>query len=267
MDLTALLQPFAFVTFIWWFATGLILLLDKRAVSIRFSVVFAGLFALGSLYCLTHLTLITTTRAVYASFFCAILIWAWVEVSFLSGFITGPTKTALPAGSSKSTRLLSALNAVLYHEVAIAITGLLVYWVCYDKPNQAAWWTFLVLWVMRTSAKLNLFLGVRNLGLEYLPKRLTYLGSFFRERRMNWLFPFSVIGSTVAAALMISHALKSSTTSATATGVLLAASLLMLAMLEHWLMVIPVKSTALWRWATRHQTPANVASATPLDKS
>ena len=36
---------------------------------------------------------------------------------------------------------------------------------------------------MRQSAKLNLFLGVRNLGVEFLPQHLRYLQSFFRGVR------------------------------------------------------------------------------------
>jgi putative photosynthetic complex assembly protein 2 len=251
MDLTALLHPFGFVAFVWWLATGLILLLDKRAISGRISVFCASLLALGSLYCLTHINSINTTGAAYGGFFCAILIWAWVEVSFLSGFITGPSKAPLPKHSSSRKRFFSAVNAVLYHEIAIVGTAAFVLWLSWGKPNQVAWWTFLVLWIMRTSAKLNLFLGVRNLGTELLPKNLAYLGSFFREKRMNWLFPFSVVGSTVATALMISHALKATTTNAAATGVLLVAALLLLAMFEHFLMVLPVKTTPLWRWATR----------------
>ncbi len=259
MDLTGLIQPFGFVALVWWLATGLILLLDKREINTRSSIFFTGALALGSLYCLTHINQSSSTVAAYAGFFCAILIWAWVEVSFLTGVITGPTKAPLAKGSSKATRLRGAVGAVLYHEIAIATAGLLVFALSSNAPNQVAWWTFLVLWIMRTSAKLNLFLGVRNLGLEYLPKNLTYLGSFFRQRRMNWLFPFSVIGSGIATALMITHAFKADTTSVAATGILLTASLLMLAMLEHWFMVIPVKSTALWRWATRNSTGKDIS--------
>ena len=38
--------------------------------------------------------------------------------------------------------------------------------------NQVGTWTFLVLWVMRLSAKLNVFLGVPNLT-ERVPARRT----------------------------------------------------------------------------------------------
>jgi putative photosynthetic complex assembly protein 2 len=45
------------------------------------------------------------------------------------------------------------------------------------QPNQVGTGTFAVLWVMRISAKLNLFLGVRNLSEELLPPHLAYLGA------------------------------------------------------------------------------------------
>jgi putative photosynthetic complex assembly protein 2 len=249
--MSELWQPFAFATLVWWISTGLILLLDKRAVSIRVTLFFSGLLALGSLYCLTHINLIDTPSAAYAGFFCAILVWAWVEVSFLSGLVTGPMKHALPVGATSQRRFTAAVGAVLYHELMIAFAGVLVLWVSLGRPNKVALWTFLVLWVMRTSAKLNLFLGVRNLGTEMLPKHMAYLGSFFRVRKMNWLFPFSVLGSLGATIAMIYYALNANAGSATTTGVLLAASLLVLAMIEHWFMVLPIKPSALWTWAAR----------------
>ena len=63
-------------------------------------------------------------------------------------------------------------------------------------------WTYLVLWGMRQSAKLNLFLGVRNLGVEFLPQHLRYLQSFFRRRAMNALFPLSIVAATLLVVLL-----------------------------------------------------------------
>jgi putative photosynthetic complex assembly protein 2 len=249
----ALVEPFVVTTLVWWVSTGLILLADKRAMSVRLMLFLSGALAAGSLYCLTHLSVIDSSRAAYAGFFCAILIWAWVEVSFLSGWITGPSKKALVEGATEPQRFTAAVGAVLYHELMIIAAGSLIAWVSWKAPNQVALWTFIVLWIMRTSAKLNLYLGVRNLGTEMLPRHLTYLGSFFRVRRMNWLFPLSVAGSLVATALMIAQALQAHTGSAAATGLLLAASLLVLAMLEHWFMVLPIKPSSLWRWALKKE--------------
>ncbi|WP_163591818.1 DUF3623 family protein, partial [Klebsiella pneumoniae] len=56
------------------------------------------------------------------------------------------------------------------------------------------------LWLMRLSAKLNVFLGVRNLNEQFLPEHLRYMHSYFRQRSSNALFPVSVIGVTALAA-------------------------------------------------------------------
>ena len=53
-------------------------------------------------------------------------------------------------------------------------------------------WTFMPLWLMRTSAKLNVFLGGINLGEEFLPPHLRYLLSFMARRPMNVLMPLSL---------------------------------------------------------------------------
>ena len=60
------------------------------------------------------------------------------------------------------------------------------------EPNQFGTWTFIVLWWMHQSARLNVFLGVSNLNADFLPEHLAHIRSFFRNAPMNLLFPFSV---------------------------------------------------------------------------
>jgi putative photosynthetic complex assembly protein 2 len=62
------------------------------------------------------------------------------------------------------------VGAIRWHELAIAAGGLLVLLLVVDQPNRVSLWTYGVLWAMRTSAKLNLHFGVRNPGLELLPR-------------------------------------------------------------------------------------------------
>ncbi len=88
------------------------------------------------------------------------------------------------------------MRAILWHELAILAVGVALIAVTWGEPNQVGTLTFVVLWVMRTSAKLNLFLGVRNLSEEFLPPHLAYLQSFFRRRAMNPLLPVSVLGAS-----------------------------------------------------------------------
>ena len=183
--------------------------------------------------------------------------WGWHELSFLTGWITGPRKRATPTGASEPTRFIHAVQAILWHEIGIIAVGLAIVAVTWGEPNQVGTWTFLVFWIMRTSAKLNLFLGVRNLSEEFLPAHLKYLASFFRRRAMNLLFPVSVTASTVVAVVMVQAAVAPGATPTASAGLMLAATMLGLAILEHWLLVLPLPATALWRWAMRrHEDPA-----------
>jgi putative photosynthetic complex assembly protein 2 len=110
---------------------------------------------------------------------------------------------------------------------------------------------------MRISAKLNLFLGVPKLHNELLPDHLVFLGTYFRKRAMNALFPVSVTLGTVVTTLLLVDALSGGVSQAATAGGVLVASLLALAVLEHWFMVLPIEDTALWRWALRARAAAS----------
>ena len=62
----------------------------------------------------------------YLAFTSALLVWGWVELSFLTGWLTGPRKTPLEPGSRGWPRFLAALGAVLWHELAILAAAALV---------------------------------------------------------------------------------------------------------------------------------------------
>jgi hypothetical protein len=133
--------------------------------------------------------------------------------------------------------------------------GVLIANLTWGQPNQVGTWTFAVLWAMRTSAKLNLFLGVRNLSEEFLPAHLAYLQSYFRRRPMNLLFPLSVTVPTLIAIGMAVAALEPATLEPARVGLLLVTAMLALAIIEHWMLVLPLPTSALWRWAMRQPQP------------
>ena len=246
----AIIKPLLFAVLIWWFSTGIIILLDRQAKgSFRFSLLLTGALAAGGLWCLPHVSAVSTTAGAYGAFMCTLLIWAWIELSFLTGLITGPVKVALPPNTKGQKRFIFALSALLYHEIVILFAGGAIALITIGQPNQTALWTFAVLWIMRTSAKLNLFLGVRNLGVEFLPEHLKYLESFFRFKTMNWLFPISMTLSCAVMFVLFKRAFALGTSDGAATGMLLVAALLTLAIIEHLFMVLPIRSSALWAWA------------------
>ncbi len=266
MSSTALAAVFA--VFIWWFSTGIVLLLNgmqRRAY--RWSLMISTLLGLAALYALAHTAQQTGTAAVYCAFTSALLVWGWHELSFLTGWITGPRTTAISPNLVGWPRFMQAVRAILWHELAILCVGLLIVAITWQAPNQVGTWTFLVLWAMRTSAKLNLFLGVRNLSEEFLPAHLAYLESFFRRRAMNLLFPFSVSAACGVLALMVVHAMAPGTAAAEVLGLTLVGTMLALAILEHWMLVLPVSTTALWRWAMGARQRDTSATPPDINKS
>jgi putative photosynthetic complex assembly protein 2 len=261
-----ILLPVLFAVFVWWFSTGLILLLDNLPrTTFRWSLVISTALAVAALAGLAHTAALSSVAAAYCAFSCALLVWGWHELSFLTGWITGPRQRALDSGTSGGRRFVQAVQVILWHELAILGMGVLIAALSWGQPNQVGTWTFAVLWAMRTSAKLNLFLGVRNLSEEFLPAHLVYLQSYFRRRPMNLLFPLSVTVPTLIAIGMVLTALEPDIAEAARVGLLLVTAMLGLAIIEHWMLVLPLPTSALWRWAMRRPAavpaPANTTAA------
>ena len=251
-----------FAVFIWWFSTGVVLILNRLSVNaVRASQVSSSLLALAALVGLAHAARQPGLAGAYGAFACALLVWGWNELSFLTGWITGPRRTALPADTVGWSRFVASFQAVQWHELGILCTGIAVIGVTWDAPNQVGTATYLVLWIMRTSAKLNLYLGVRNLSEAFLPDHLAYLASFFRRRAMNLLLPVSVMAGLAYLALIVSRATDTSTTDTDAVGYALVGTMLALAVLEHLLLVLPLDATAAWRWSITRRNAATQTDA------
>jgi putative photosynthetic complex assembly protein 2 len=103
------------------------------------------------------------------------------------------------------------------------------------------------LFFARISAKLNLFLGVPRINIQFLPRPLSHLASHFRVGRITAFFPLSVSALTVASALLMERAINVDTPGMS-VGYALLTCLCLLALLEHWFMVLPLPDEKLWRW-------------------
>jgi putative photosynthetic complex assembly protein 2 len=247
--------PPLFAIAIWWLGTGVVMLLDGMPRdTFRWSLGISTAIAIGALICIAKSAHNTGVAGAYAAFTCAVLVWGWHELAFLTGWLTGPRKSACSAPLHAPTRFNEAVQAILWHELAIVGMGLAIAALTWGGANQVATWTFALLWVMRLSAKLNLYLGVRNWGETFLPPHLVYMASYFRRRRMNALWPVSV-----AAAIAVTISWSWSGLHASGSqqvGGLLLATLLALAVLEHLMMVLPFPPEVLWRWAQRRAAVA-----------
>src|ERR1700744_2707679 len=244
-----------YVLFVWWFSTGSVLLLVglssrhqvllKAGAAVLFAASLAGVAASSQ---------VTSASGAYCVFTCAILLWGWVEISLLAGWITGPRPEACPNGCAPTDRIWYALQAIAYHELALVSTAGLVFAVTIGAPNQLGWWTFAALLVLRQSAKINLFLGVRTLNDELLPAQVGFLRSYFARKPMNALFPFSVTLATASAAFLAVAAINADS-NFEALAFSLLATLVALGALEHWFMVLPLPVVDLWRWSVRASPP------------
>jgi putative photosynthetic complex assembly protein 2 len=238
--------------FVWWFSTGVVLyIVGRPGWNSRGCLMAAAALFAASLYGLARSSGDTSVTGAYIAFTCAVLLWGVQEFGFLAGFITGPRSQACPEGCSGWRRAAFAVEAILYHEVALILSGAAIVAVTWNGDNQFGTWTFLILWAMRVSAKLNLFLGVPVLNHEFLPDRLEYLTSFFTRKPVGIFFPLTVTATTAVTTVLAMKALANDAGAFQSTGYTLLASLTALGVLEHWFMVLPLPIAALWSWGMR----------------
>lgn len=251
--------PLLYALALWWAATGVILYLDglpRR--TFRLSMTVASALAIAALAGLQHSAQLDSALGSYCGFTSALVVWGWMEMSFLMGWVTGPRKHACAAGCDGVAHFRHATEAIIHHELAIAGGALLIYLLTLDAANATALHSYLLLWGMRLSAKLNLHFGVRNFSEEFLPPHLLYLKSFFRRRRMNALWPLSIVAGSALTGELIGHAAAAVPGSADAVALTLLATMAGLAVVEHLFMVLPLPFNAIWNWGLKSRAREEV---------
>lgn len=249
--------PALFALFVWWFSTGVIIYLDGLPKhTFRWSMLGATLLFAGSLYGLAVTSGDDSVAGAYWAFTFGLTAWGWQEISFYMGYVTGPRKEVCPEGCRGWRHFLHAIQTSLWHELAIIASAAAVIAVTWNGANQVGTWTFMILWWMHQSAKLNVFLGVRNLNEEFLPEHLAFLKGFLTKRSMNLLFPVSITVSTVALTWLVQLASAPGASAFEVAGFTFLATMMGLAVLEHWFLVVPLPSAVLWHWglASRGKT-------------
>jgi putative photosynthetic complex assembly protein 2 len=238
-----------FVVFLWWFATGLVLYLDglpRRTFRVTLAV--SGALAALSLVALELTAGERSVVNVIVSVTAALFVWGFNELLFLTGAMTGPSRERCPPDAIGFRRFLLATRALLWHEIGLVVSTLAVAWAVWGEANAFGLWTFLLLWTLRLSTKINIFLGVPNTGENFLPEQLDFLKSYFLKRPMNAFFPFSVMAATAIVALLIARAAHGDGSAGDMAGWSALAALATLGLIEHWFLVIPLGQTELWQW-------------------
>jgi putative photosynthetic complex assembly protein 2 len=248
--------PALYALFLWWFLTGAILYLDGLPRhTFKWTMGAAALVLAGAFIGLYGTAQDNSLFGAYAAFTCGVLIWGWQQISFYTGTITGPRKIPCKDGCSGWRHFGHALLANLYHETSIVACLGLTALILWGAPNQLGLWTVIVLWWMHESARINVFLGVRNLNENFLPEHMAFLKSFLRKKPMNLFFPVSVTVSTALTFWMWQSAAAAAGT-AEAAGYSLLAAMMTLAVIEHWFLVLPIPAERLWDWGLKSRKPA-----------
>jgi putative photosynthetic complex assembly protein 2 len=138
---------------------------------------------------------------------------------------------------------------VMHHEVALAVTALLLISLSWNASNQIGATVFVLMFAMRLISKINLFVGVPNATAEMLPDQLAYLKTYFGPNRVTRLLILSIAGLTGTTIWFAALALAAPAGSAAMVGASLLTTLAMLGVLEHLFLALPFRDGMLWGWA------------------
>lgn len=229
----------------WWVGTAVVLYLQQR-IQIAGATLALSLsaVALSAVVVLKLCSLGLSTWQSYGGFIAAVVLWGCLELSYFTGLVSGVHKRHCPQNCGNSRRFRLALGTSIWHEISVLAAAALLFVLCAPESNPTGLYTFTVLWLMRWSAKLNLFCGVPNFSTDWFPQRLAYVHSYMRHSRVSVFFPLSVLLATAVSIKLMMSTLSASPEHALGTA--LPCVLLMLAILEHLFMALPIADTALW---------------------
>ena len=181
----------------------------------------------------------------YGAFLSAIAIWGWIEMAFLSGVVTGPSRSPSSPGATGPARFLHAFATIAHRQMLVVVAFAALALLGRGADNAFGLLTFALLLGARAAAELNLFLGVPRFHADLLPAHLAHLGSHLRRARPSAFFPLSV--AALAALTLLGAASVPGAEPGAAVGWTLLSTLAALALLEHALMVVPLPDDRLWR--------------------
>lgn len=274
MELTHPLLVIAIAILVWWLSTGLVLAMvhgsERGGWRVGPIMVWMTLVGACGIALLLEGGASPTPLGSYTGFLGALLVWAWHEVAFLTGVLTGKREVGQP-GLTGFARFRAAWRAMRDHELAILVTGIGLWLLLADSENRFGLAAFGLLWGMRISAKLLIFLGAPHAVSELMPRRIAHLKRHFNTSRLTPLFPLLLAVAGGLLIVLVMGAIRSSQDHST-VGHILLATFMALAIIEHLVLVVPVSDTALWRWAVprgRNAPPHQImqGDATPLTLS
>lgn len=139
--------PALYAVLLWWFSTGLILLLDHAPRRTHpWSMAGATLLLAASFVAIRASATEASEAGVYTAFTAALMVWGWQEMSFYMGFVSGPRPAACAPNVRGLDRFFAALATSLWHEFAIVVGGLAILALVWEARTNspcgptACWW-------------------------------------------------------------------------------------------------------------------------------
>lgn len=253
MHMLSFVAPVLYALFLWWFLTGLIMVVYGRSPrTVRLFFVLASLSMAGAVAGIALTRQGTDRWHVYVAVACGLVIWGWHTASYYLGFVTGlKEKRPLPRYQLPlHARFLRALRASLHHELLVIGFVLLLALLTRGQANQWGFWTFFAMWVMHLSAKVNVFLGVRNFYIDFLPSHLHHLERLLPKQASNSFLPLSVVIASSISLLFIYRAIVPGAQPADSVGYMFIGIMIALGVVEHLLLILPIPAT-IWGWGMR----------------
>lgn len=246
-------QPLIYATFLWWFLTGLIFAFYNRRKSIKLlGFIVLTLAMLAALWVVQLNRDSTQPIAVYLSLTAGIVIWGWQTASYYLGFLTGPSNEKQPISRPETfiERTKLAIRSSLYHELTVLGFAILLAGLTWSQPNRWALWIYLAVWIMHSLAKINIFLGVRNFYIDFMPDHMQHLAELLPKRKSNPLL-LPTIAVALSFSLMLFYlGIIPQTSAGDAVGYLFVGTNIALGTLEIMMLVLPIPAT-LWGWRLR----------------
>lgn len=252
MQWMAFVFPVLYAVFLWWFTTGLIIVVYDRSRWLT-QLCYAGMTMGMMLAVLAFVATrnMTDMNAILIALTCGVVIWGWQVAGYYLNFVTGESADVTDDNQlSLRHRFWLALNSGIHHELMALVFAIGMIILTWSSPNKWGMWVYVALWLMHASAKLNVFFGVRNFHIEFLPQHLHHIERLLEHRQYNAFFPFSVVVASSVVLVLFFRAVYPPIVETQSAGYLAIATLIALGILEHCLLVLPVPST-LYGWGMR----------------
>lgn len=246
------------VVAVWWLGTGAVFMAARAAPAAR-RWAFVGATVLVGVLILAWapgVSLRTDGAGVVQGLLIGFSAWAWIELSFYTGMVTGPTRRKPPGGAGFRVRFRHALAACLWHELAI-VAVLAILAMASPGPNRWAALQFGVFWLLHEVARLNVLVGVPHPFRELLPDHLAHLQPYLEPRPAGPWLHLSIALLVLATAVATGLAVASGPAAGVGWSAL--AVLLGLGVLELGVLLFPVPLARLWQWFGMDVAPEALA--------